>query len=136
MHEGHIDIADCEATATRLLPGHIRDYIAGGAGEERVIRRNRTAFDELALRPRYLREPPTRHLATAMLGADVSAPVRSCSGGLSAEDAQDAVAAGASGILVSNHGGRIFDATLSSIEALPEIVHAVGKDAEVFLDGG
>ena len=40
------------------------------------------------------------------------------------------------GILVSNHGGRQLDGAPSSIEALPSIAEAAGKDIEVWMDGG
>lgn len=53
-----------------------------------------------------------------------------------AEDARDAVRVGADGIIVSNHGGRQLDGGRSTIEALPEVVQAVGSDLEVFMDGG
>jgi (S)-2-hydroxy-acid oxidase len=53
-----------------------------------------------------------------------------------AEDARMGVECGAQGILVSNHGGRQIDSTLSSIETLPEVVDAVGGKAEVYLDSG
>jgi len=52
------------------------------------------------------------------------------------EDAQLAVAAGADGISVSNHGGNMLDASSSTIAALPDVVEAVGGRAEVLLDGG
>ena len=54
-------------------------------------------------------------------------------------DAEDAVLAknvGADAIIVSNHGGRQLDGAISSIKALPGIVDAVGKDIEVWMDGG
>ncbi len=55
---------------------------------------------------------------------------------MEAEDARLAVKSGADALVVSNHGGRQLDGALSSIEALPAIVDAVGKDIEVFLDSG
>jgi L-lactate dehydrogenase (cytochrome) len=55
---------------------------------------------------------------------------------LDAEDAKIAAATGADAIVVSNHGGRQLDGTVSSIRALPEIVQAVGGRTEVLLDGG
>jgi isopentenyl diphosphate isomerase/L-lactate dehydrogenase-like FMN-dependent dehydrogenase len=55
---------------------------------------------------------------------------------LTAEDAEMAVRAGASGIIVSNHGGRQLDGALASIDALPEVVAAVAGRAEVLMDGG
>jgi isopentenyl diphosphate isomerase/L-lactate dehydrogenase-like FMN-dependent dehydrogenase len=52
------------------------------------------------------------------------------------EDAERALAMGADGIVVSNHGGRAFDCSMASIEALPAIVDAVGGKMTVFLDSG
>src|SRR5262249_15025314 len=40
------------------------------------------------------------------------------------------------GIMVSNHGGRATETGRSTIEALPEVVAAVGDRIPVFLDGG
>ncbi len=53
-----------------------------------------------------------------------------------AEDARLCVENGVNGILVSNHGGRQIDGTLSSIETLPEIVEAVKGRAEIYMDSG
>jgi len=55
---------------------------------------------------------------------------------LDAEDAKIAASSGADAIVVSNHGGRQLDSTISSIRALPEIAEAVGDRLEVWLDGG
>jgi L-lactate dehydrogenase (cytochrome) len=52
------------------------------------------------------------------------------------EDAKLALNVGADAIVVSNHGGRQLDGAVSSIEALPPIVDAVGKHIEVHMDGG
>src|SRR5262249_45514342 len=38
--------------------------------------------------------------------------------------------------VVSNHGGRQLDGAIASLEALPEVVAAVGDRAEVYVDGG
>jgi L-lactate dehydrogenase (cytochrome) len=57
-------------------------------------------------------------------------------GVLDPEDARLAVAAGADGIIVSNHGGRQLDGAPSTIRVLPEIVDAVGDKTEVYMDGG
>jgi L-lactate dehydrogenase (cytochrome) len=57
-------------------------------------------------------------------------------GVLDAEDAKAAVAHGADGVIVSNHGGRQLDGAPSSIRVLPEIVDAVGSQTEVYLDSG
>jgi len=55
---------------------------------------------------------------------------------LDAEDAKIAAGCGVDAIVVSNHGGRQLDSTISSIRALPEIVDALEDKTEVWLDGG
>lgn len=55
---------------------------------------------------------------------------------MDAEDARLAVDSGADALVVSNHGGRQLDGAPSSISALPGIAHAVGKEIEVWMDGG
>jgi 4-hydroxymandelate oxidase len=57
-------------------------------------------------------------------------------GVLTAEDAVLAAEHGASGVVVSNHGGRQLDGVMASIDALPEVVDAVGDRLEVLVDGG
>jgi L-lactate dehydrogenase (cytochrome) len=57
-------------------------------------------------------------------------------GVLDAEDARDAVRAGAQGVGVSNHGGRQLDGALSTARALPQIVEAVGDSLTIFADSG
>jgi L-lactate dehydrogenase (cytochrome) len=53
-----------------------------------------------------------------------------------AEDARHAVNSGADALIVSNHGGRQLDGAPSSISALPAMVDAVGKEIELWMDGG
>lgn len=50
--------------------------------------------------------------------------------------AAKALEAGAAGIVVSNHGGRVLDGTPSTAEVLPSIVREVGDDMVVLVDGG
>ena len=52
------------------------------------------------------------------------------------DDARRAIDAGASAIVVSNHGGRQLDDVRATIRALPEIVAAARGQVEVLLDGG
>ena len=54
----------------------------------------------------------------------------------SAQDAELAVANGADGIIVSNHGGRATDTGRGTLECLPEIATAVRGRVPVILDGG
>ena len=53
-----------------------------------------------------------------------------------AEDAEAAVAAGADGVIVSNHGGRATDTGHGTIECLSEVVAAVNGRIPVMVDGG
>lgn len=55
---------------------------------------------------------------------------------MGAEDAKVAVNSGADAVVVSNHGGRILDYNRSALEALPEVVAAVGGKVPVLLDSG
>lgn len=55
---------------------------------------------------------------------------------LSPVDASLAVDAGVAGLVVSTHGGRQLDRSISSADALPDIVEAVGGRCEVWVDGG
>jgi len=57
-------------------------------------------------------------------------------GVLSTEDADAALAAGADGLWVSNHGGRQLDSVPSPVSVLPRILDAVGGQIPVLLDGG
>jgi L-lactate dehydrogenase (cytochrome) len=52
------------------------------------------------------------------------------------DDARRAIDEGAAAVVVSNHGGRQLDGAPASIQALPEIVSAVGNSADVLMDGG
>ncbi len=55
---------------------------------------------------------------------------------LTGEDARRAVDHGAKAVVVSNHGGRQLDGAPASLDALPEVVEAVGSEVEVYLDSG
>lgn len=57
-------------------------------------------------------------------------------GVVSVESARKAVEYGATGIVVSNHGGNMLDGTIPTLRALPEIIEAVGDEIDVVVDGG
>ncbi|TMQ06540.1 MAG: alpha-hydroxy-acid oxidizing protein [Deltaproteobacteria bacterium] len=57
-------------------------------------------------------------------------------GVLTGDDARRAIDHGATGIVVSNHGGRQLDGASATLRALPEVVAAVAGQAEVLMDGG
>jgi 4-hydroxymandelate oxidase len=55
---------------------------------------------------------------------------------LTAEDARRAVEHGVAAIVVSNHGGRQLDGTVTTSEALEEVADAVGGQVDILVDGG
>ena len=55
---------------------------------------------------------------------------------LTGHDAEAALAHGADGVIVSNHGGRVLDTVPASADALPEVVTAVAGRVPVLVDGG
>ncbi|MFJ9821007.1 alpha-hydroxy acid oxidase [Streptomyces sp. NPDC101151] len=57
-------------------------------------------------------------------------------GVLTAEDAALAAELGVAAIVVSNHGGRQLDGSVTALDALPEVVLAVAGRCEVLIDGG
>jgi 4-hydroxymandelate oxidase len=71
----------------------------------------------------------------AELVASTSLPVV-VKGVLHADDARIAVAHGAAGVFVSNHGGRQLDGSPATLDCLASVVDAVAGRAEVYLDGG
>jgi L-lactate dehydrogenase (cytochrome)/(S)-mandelate dehydrogenase len=92
--------------------------VAGVAAQQRRMRPDLTWRDVAALRERW----------------DGPFLVK---GVLEPEDALRAVLdVGATGVVVSNHGGRQLNATVASLDALPGVADAVGDRATVLLDGG
>jgi isopentenyl diphosphate isomerase/L-lactate dehydrogenase-like FMN-dependent dehydrogenase len=57
-------------------------------------------------------------------------------GVLHPDDARRAADAGIDGVIVSNHGGRQIDGEIASLEALPDVVDAVGDHMTVLFDSG
>ena len=69
------------------------------------------------------------------LAADCPLPIV-VKGVLDPRDAARAATEGAAAVVVSNHGGRQLADSISTLEALPPVVEAVGDTAEVLVDGG
>jgi L-lactate dehydrogenase (cytochrome) len=57
-------------------------------------------------------------------------------GALGPEGALAALAAGADGVHLSNHGGRQLDRVVPPIELLPDVREAVGEEATIIVDSG
>ena len=76
-----INLYDYEARAKQVLPHDIWDFIEGGSMDEFTTRRNRSAFEALTLRPRFLRDISHRDISTTVLGERISLPVMICPAG-------------------------------------------------------
>lgn len=70
-----INLFDFEARAKQVLPPPVWDFVASGAFDEVTIRRNRAAFNAVALRPRFMLDIDNRDLSTTILGTKISFPV-------------------------------------------------------------
>ncbi len=57
-------------------------------------------------------------------------------GVMSVQDAKIAVKAGAKGIYISNHGGRVLESSPATVDVLPDIAAAVKSRAKIIVDGG
>src|SRR5262245_10285777 len=69
------NVEDMRTAARCRLPRMIFDFVDGGAQDERTLRRNQTAFDEIVFRPRVLADVASRDLSTTVLGHDLELPV-------------------------------------------------------------
>src|SRR5437868_690478 len=70
-----ITIPEIVQAAKAKLSSQAWDYSFGGADTETTLRRNRTAFEYLALRPRVLRDVRARDTSTTFLGHALALPV-------------------------------------------------------------
>ena len=52
------------------------------------------------------------------------------------EDAERVAGIGCDAVVVSNHGGRQLDGAMATMDALPEVVGAVGNRVSILVDGG
>jgi (S)-mandelate dehydrogenase len=100
------------------LPGPFRRKITADPSQKEITRQDTLNWEDLrklrALWPRVL-------MVKGIMRAD---------------EAVRAVEYGADAVIVSNHGGRNMDSAMASIDALPDIVEAVGDRATVILDSG
>ena len=75
MANDPINLYDYESRAKLVLPHNNWEFIEAGSMDEFTTQRNRSAFEDLKLRPRFLRDVSERNLATTVLGQEISMPV-------------------------------------------------------------
>jgi isopentenyl diphosphate isomerase/L-lactate dehydrogenase-like FMN-dependent dehydrogenase len=68
-------VAAVREAARRILPRPIFDFADGGAEDERTLRRNERAFEDVALLPRPLRGAAVRDQSLMLFGARLSMPL-------------------------------------------------------------
>ena len=144
----HQDLKNGLAVPPRLTPATFFDVIRKPAWALNVLRGKRKSFGNLEGRiPNADSLTTLSHWIAGQFDPTLSwndvAWVKERWGGklilkgiLDAEDAKIAASTGADALVVSNHGGRQLDGTVSSIRALPEVADAVGDKIEVLFDGG
>ena len=70
-----VNIEDLRRAAKRRLPQVVFDYIDGGAEDERTLRANCRAFEDVTFRPRCAIETPACDLRVSVLGQSLSMPL-------------------------------------------------------------
>jgi isopentenyl diphosphate isomerase/L-lactate dehydrogenase-like FMN-dependent dehydrogenase len=101
-----VNVREFEARAEQALDRTTWEFIAGGALDEFTLRRNRSAFESILLRPRRLIDVRSRDLSTTVLGERISFPVMIAPTGVHGRAHPDgevatARAAGSAGTLMS-----------------------------------
>ena len=112
-----VNIADLRERARRRLPALVFAYIDGAAEDEITLANNRTAFSEVAFRPRQCVPVPKCNLTTTVLGTEFALPFLLAPVGFcrmfypmgEAHAARAAHAAGTAYILSTFSGTRIED---------------------------
>ncbi len=73
--QGCYSIAAVRAKALRVLPRPVFDFVDGGAEDEKTLRRNEAAFEDVGLLPRPLNGTSERDLSVTLFGQTLSMPV-------------------------------------------------------------
>ncbi len=73
--DNFITLADFEPEARQRMAHAVYEYVAGGAGDEITLRRNETAFDQILLMPRVLRDVSTIKTAVSLFGYQLPTPI-------------------------------------------------------------
>ena len=75
MANDPFNLYEYEEIAKLKLPHNDWDTIDSGAMDMFTTRRNRSALEQLTLRPRFLRDISQRTISTTVLGTEISMPV-------------------------------------------------------------
>lgn len=72
---GLVNLADFEAPARARVSESAWAYLSGGAADELTLRANRTAWDQIRLQPRVLRDLAGGHTRVRLLGRELLHPI-------------------------------------------------------------
>ena len=70
-----INLFDFEKASEAVISRGLWDFIAGGADDEITLRRNRTAFEQISLSPRFLLDVNNLDTSTTVLGSKINLPL-------------------------------------------------------------
>jgi len=135
-----LPIASNRVSLSRHIKRDPRDctqcHASGEAyGSQNTSFARKPMFDGTGMRDEYW-DTPT-HTWEFVERLKAATPMRVVVKGIvTAEDAEQCVARGADGLVVSNHGGRAEESGRGTLESLPEVARAVGGRIPVILDSG
>ncbi|HEX2016338.1 MAG TPA: lactate 2-monooxygenase [Solirubrobacteraceae bacterium] len=124
-----ITYAGLESAARERLSPEAFGYVAGGAGVERTVAANVSAFERWELVPRMLRDVSARDLATSVLGVAMPAPVMLAPVGVQSiihPEAELAVARAAAGLDVP------FILSTAASHTIEQVAEAAGGASRWF----
>ena len=116
-----VSLFDMEDMAERVMPFHKWTFVDAGAADEITVRRNREAFEEITVNPRFLVDVSDRDSSIEVLGEKIDFPVMVAPAGSQRDVHPDgeratAAAAGALGTLYALPTGSGY-----SIEEVAEV---------------
>lgn len=116
-----VSLYDMEAIARLRMTHDVWDYVAGGAADEITLRRNREAFDEIVINPRFLVDVESVDLSMTVLGTRIDLPIMAAPTGAQWEahpDGELAVAKAAGSV------GTLMGLATGSNRTIAEIAEA------------
>ena len=126
-------VASVREQARRVLPRAVFDFTDGGAEDERTLRRNVSAFDEIALLPRPLNGAAERDLSVELFGRRHAMPVMIGPTGLAGLMWPDGEAAAARAAAKAGVAYCLSHGSVCTIEHLAATGAATAMDAGVHL---
>lgn len=128
LQSAYLPFLQGKGTANYYSDPVFRELLGGVAPEEDPQRAVLTFIHQFS-------NPALTWADLAFLRTQTSLPIV-LKGVLHPDDARLALAAGADGVVVSNHGGRQVDGGVAALDALPAVLEAVGGAVPVLFDSG